>query len=287
MVPVVVGSSPIIHPYKFILLGYNNMAVIEVNNLSFCREKKFVFESISLTIKDGKITAIMGPSGCGKTTLFRLISNQLKCYTGSIKIRGKDIRDLSDNEIYLLRKDIGLLFQNGALFSDLTVYENIAFSVREHTDFTESLIKDLVLMKLQSVGLRKAGNLMPFQLSTGMAKRVALARAIVLDPRIIMYDEPFAGQDPISMSILIKLIKLLSKYSNMTTVIVSHDIHETLEIADYIYIINERRVVAEGTSNEIRNNSDNFVQSFVNMKVNYDETNCFLVEGYEENLFFD
>ncbi|HFL8819431.1 MAG TPA: ATP-binding cassette domain-containing protein [Candidatus Azoamicus sp. OHIO2] len=261
--------------------------MIEVNNLFFNREKKNIFEKLSLFIEKEKITAIMGPSGCGKTTLLKLISNQIKHYNGVIKIKGKDIRCFSKNEMYELRKDIGILFQNGALFSDLTVYKNVAFPIEEHTDFSKSLIRDLVLMKLQSVGLRKAWGLMPAQLSIGMAKRVALARAIALDPSIIMYDEPFAGQDPLSMSILIKLINLLNKFSRMTTVIVSHDIHETLEIADYVYIINERKIIAEGTVDEIRSNNDDFVQSFVHMKINYDETNEFLTEGYEKTLLFD
>ena len=263
------------------------MSIIEINDLSFNREGKPIFEKLSLVIREKKITAIMGPSGCGKTTLLKLISNQLTSYTGCIQIKRKNIASLTKAESYDLRKDIGILFQNGALFSDLTVYENIAFPIREHTALSSSLIRDLVLIKLQAVGLRKAGNLMPSQLSVGMAKRVALARAIALDPIIIMYDEPFSGQDPISMSILIKLINLLNKFSNMTTVIVSHDIQETFEIADYVYIINERKIVAEGTPIEVKNKKDDFIQAFVNAKFNNEETNYFLTDGYEKSLLFD
>lgn len=263
------------------------MSIIEVKNLSFKRDKKTIFENISLTIEEEKITAIMGPSGCGKTTLLKLISNQIKHYVGTIKIKGRNIRSFTAKELYSLRRDIGILFQSGGLFSDLTVYDNVAFPIREHTDLSKSLIRDLVLMKLQSVGLRKSALLMPHQLSIGMAKRVALARAIALDPSIIMYDEPFSGQDPISMSILIKLINLLNKFSRMTTVIVSHDIHETLEIADYVYIINDKKIVASGTPDEIRSKDDEFVQSFINMKIDYDDVNYFLSDDYEKTLLFD
>ncbi len=262
------------------------MGIIEIINLSFVRSGKPIFDNISLSIEKDKITAIMGPSGCGKTTLLKLISNQFDSYSGLITIKGKNIMDFTNHELLKLRRDLAFLFQSGALFSDLNVFENIAFPIKEHTDLSDSLIRDLVLMKLQSVGLRKVANLFPAQLSVGMAKRVALARTIALDPSIIMYDEPFAGQDPISVSLLLKLIKLLNKFSKMTTVIVSHDIYETLAIADYVYIINERKIIASGTPNEIRNKKDNFVQSFVNMKFTNDENTHFLIDGYEKDLFY-
>ena len=173
------------------------MSIIKIRNLSFSRERKVIFDKIALDVKEKKITAIMGPSGCGKTTLLKLISGQIRDYTsGFISVLGRDLSMLTDRELYFLRKNVGILFQNAALFSDLNVYDNIAFPMREHTDLSESLINDLVLMKLQSVGLRKVEGLMPAQLSMGMAKRVALARTIALDPAIIMYDEPFSGQDP-------------------------------------------------------------------------------------------
>lgn len=263
------------------------MSFIDVENLSFIRGKKKIFENISLKIEESKITAIIGPSGCGKTTLLKLISTQYVDYLGYLKFRGKDIKTFSDDEIYSFRKNIGILFQNGALFTDLTVYENIEFPIKEHTNLSDSLIKDLVFMKLQSVGLRKVDDLMPSQLSLGMAKRVALARAIALDPEIIMYDEPFAGQDPISMSILLKLIKLLNKCAKVTTIIVSHDILETLEIADYVYVINEKKVIEEGPPSFILNSTNSFVKSFVDIKYLQEDFNNSLFEGYEKKLLFD
>lgn len=261
------------------------MSIIEVDNLSFNIEKRNIFEKISFKIEQGKITAIMGPSGCGKTTLLKLIINQIKDYAGIIKINNKDIKLFSNDEIYSLRKNIGVLFQNSALFSDLTVYENIAFPIREHTNLSEKLIKDLVLMKLQSVGLRKVGYLMPSQLSGGMIKRAALARAISLDPGIIIYDEPFVGQDPISMSVLIKLIKLLNNLAKITTIIISHDIYETLSISDYVYIINDKRIVVEGKPWEILNSTDAFVKSFLNINLISKNGDSFLVKDYEKDLF--
>ncbi len=239
------------------------MSIIEIKNVYFKRINKIILEDISITIKKNQITTIMGPSGCGKTTLLKLINKQLVPNSGSIKINGTCLNKLNKYEINNIRKNMGLLFQNGALFTDLNVYENIAFSIKEHTNLSHDIIEDLVLMKLESVGLKHAKLLMPDQLSLGMVKRIALARTIALDPGIIMYDEPFSGQDPISINVLIKLILLLNKLSKITTIIVSHNIHETLAISDYIYIINNNKIIAEGTSNDIKKNKNHFVKKFI------------------------
>ncbi|HIH2763513.1 MAG TPA: ABC transporter ATP-binding protein [Candidatus Azoamicus sp.] len=256
-------------------------------NLNFQRSNKVIFDNLSLSIINEKITAIMGPSGCGKTTLLKLIGGQLKPNSGIIKVKGKDVNTLNKKELCDLRKDVGMLFQTGALFSDLNVYENVAFPIREHTNLTETLIKDLVSMKLHSVGLKGTEMLMPSQLSVGMAKRIALARTIALDPSIIMYDEPFSGQDPISMATLIKLIIMLNKSLRITTVIVSHDVYETMDIADYVYILNEKKIICEGKPDDIRNVDNNFVKYFINKKINYNDIIEDLDISYEKNFFYN
>lgn len=263
------------------------MAIIKIKDLYFKRENKVIFDDVSIDIRKDKITAIMGPSGCGKTTLLRLIGGQLEPCYGKIKVKNKDINNISKKEIFAIRKDIGMLFQNGALFSDLTVFNNVAFPVREHTNLSESFVRDLVLMKLHSVGLSGSAHLMPSQLSLGMAKRAALARAIALDPSIIMYDEPFSGQDPISVATLIKLINLLNKSLKITTIIVSHDVDETMSIADYVYIINNRRIIAEGQTKDIEKNTNEFVQCFVNRKVNNRKNVQYPEKSYEEALLYN
>lgn len=261
------------------------MSIIEIENLSFKHSDKIIFDKISLKIEENKITAIMGPSGCGKTTLLKLIGRQLTQNSGKIKIHDKEISQLKESELYTIRKNIGILFQNGALFSDLNVYENVAFPIREHTNLSEKLIRDLVLIKLQSVGLKNVYNLMPSELSIGMAKRTALARTIALDPSIIMYDEPFSGQDPISMATLMRLIKLLNKSLQTTTIIVSHDVIETMSIADYIYIINDKKIIDEGTSKNIEQSKNEFTQYFINKKINYEKINQSYKNIYESDLF--
>ncbi len=261
------------------------MSIIEIENLFFKHSNKTIFNNISINIKENKITALMGPSGCGKTTLLKLIGKQLNPLSGKIKIKNHDISKLSDNDLYKIRKDLGILFQNGALFSDLTVYENIAFPIREHTNLSEKLIRDLVLMKLQSVGLKNVHNLMPSELSIGMAKRTALARTIALDPSIIMYDEPFSGQDPISMATLMRLIKLLNKSLKTTTIVVSHDVAETMSIADYIYIINDKCIIDEGTPMQIEKSKNEFTQYFINKTINYEKNITLNDETYEKDLF--
>ena len=222
--------------------------LVEISKMSFQHENgRAVFRDVDVLIPRGKVTAIMGPSGTGKTTLLRLIGGQLIPTKGQIKVGGKIIHQLSRKDLYQLRKRMGMLFQTGGLFTHLNVYENVAFPLREHTKLSESMIHTLVLMKLQMVGLRGARRLMPSELSGGMARRVALARAIALDPELIMYDEPFTGQDPISMGVLVKLIRTLNDAFGLTSVIVSHDVQETLSIADYVYIISDKKLIGHGT----------------------------------------
>jgi phospholipid/cholesterol/gamma-HCH transport system ATP-binding protein len=216
-----------------------------------------------MVIPKGKITAILGPSGTGKTTLLRLIGGQLRPTQGRISVFSKPIHELNQHDLYQLRRRMGLLFQLGGLFTHLTVFENVAFPLREHTQLSESLIRTLVLMKLQMVGLRGASHLMPSELSGGMARRVALARAIALDPELIMYDEPFTGQDPISMGVLLKLVETLNQALELTTIIVSHDVQETLQIANYVYVIAGKKVIGHGQPKEILSNSSKQLQQFI------------------------
>lgn len=237
--------------------------LIEVRNMNFQRGTRWIFNDVDINIARGKITAIMGPSGTGKTTLLRLIGGQLRPDAGSIRVDGKEISRLNRNDLFAVRRKMGMLFQSGALFTDLSVYENVAFPLRVHTHLPESMIRDLVLMKLHAVGLRGARDLMPSELSGGMARRAALARAIVLDPQLIMYDEPFAGQDPISMGMLVQLIRLLNDALGLTAIIVSHDVHETASIADYIYVIADGKVIGSGTPDAVLNTEQPQVRQFI------------------------
>ena len=214
-----------------------NKNLIEVKNLTFKRGERVIYDNLNLKVQQGKITAIMGPSGIGKTTLLKLIGGQLYPEQGEILFDGQDICRLSNSELYEVRKRMGMLFQSGALFTDISTFDNVAFPIREHTRLPESLIRQIVLMKLEAVGLRGAADLMPSELSGGMARRAALARAIALDPDLIMFDEPFTGQDPISMGVIVSLIKRLNEALNLTSIVVSHDVQEVLSIADYAYII--------------------------------------------------
>lgn len=238
-------------------------SLVCVQNLSFSRGNKKIFNDISLEFERGKVTAIMGPSGTGKTTLLKLIGGQLFPEQGTIIVDGNNVHRLRRSELYNLRKRMGMLFQSGALLTDMSVFDNVAFPLREHTHLPESMIRTLVLMKLQAVGLRGARNLMPNELSGGMARRVALARAIALDPMMIMYDEPFTGQDPISKGALVHLIKSLNTILGLTSIIVSHDVQETAAIADYIYVISEGKVVGQGTPKEIEQSESEWVQQFM------------------------
>ena len=237
--------------------------LVEIENLTFTRGDRVIYDDISLSIPKGKVTAIMGPSGIGKTTLLRLIGGQIKPDSGKILFAGKNIPLLSRADLYEARKSMSMLFQSGALFSEMSVYDNIAFPIREHTQLSEDIIEKIVLMKLEAVGLRGARNLQPSELSGGMARRVALARAIALDPELILYDEPFAGQDPISMGVIVRLIRSLSDALGLTSVVVSHDVPEVMSIADYIYIVAEKKIIGHGTPEQIRLDTSPLVQQFV------------------------
>lgn len=237
--------------------------LVKIRGLHFSRANRVIFDGVDLDIPRGKITAIMGPSGTGKTTLLRLIAAQLYPSSGTVELNGQNVHQLSRGDLYELRKCIGMLFQSGALFTDLSVYENVAFPLREHTDLPENLIRTLVLMKLEAVGLRGARNLMPNELSGGMARRVALARAIALDPMMIMYDEPFAGQDPISMGALVKLIRLLNDALGLTSIVVSHDIVETTSIADQLCLISEGKIVEQGPPQQLQQSSSEWTRQFM------------------------
>ncbi len=236
---------------------------VEIRDVHFSRNERKIFDGINIDIPEGKIVAVMGPSGTGKTTLLRLISGLLKPDQGSIHVQGEDVPQLGRNALYKLRRKMGMLFQSGALFTDMTVFENVAFALREHTKLPESIIRDIVLMKLEAVGLRGARDLMPRELSGGMNRRIALARSIALDPELILYDEPFTGQDPISMGVIIRLIKQLHDALGLTSVIVSHDIAETASIADYIYLISDGKVVGQGTPDELDKTSNPQVTQFI------------------------
>ena len=242
------------------------MPLITIQDIHFSRGQNTIFDGVDIDIPRGKITAIMGPSGTGKTTLLKLIGGQLVPQKGRILYRGENIPTMSVKKLYRIRKQMGMLFQSGALLTDMSVFENVAFPLRVHTRLPEEIIRHLVLLKLEAVGLRGAKNLMPAQLSGGMARRVALARAIALDPQVIMYDEPFTGQDPISMGVLLRLIRQLNKLLGLTSIIVSHDVQETLSIADQVYILARGRVKASGTPEQIRQHSSQWVQQFINGK---------------------
>jgi phospholipid/cholesterol/gamma-HCH transport system ATP-binding protein len=237
--------------------------LVEIRDLHFARGERAIFDGVDIDIAQGKVTAIMGPSGCGKTTLLRIIGGQVKPDKGTVKFDGQNVPSLRRKDLFELRKRMGLLFQSGALFTDLTVFENVAFPLRAHTRLSEELIRDLVIMKLEAVGLRGARHLMPSELSGGMNRRAALARTIALDPEMIMFDEPFAGQDPISMGVLVKLIRALNQALGITTIIVSHDVHETATIADYIYVFAKGKIIGHGTPQEVLNHSSPEVQQFM------------------------
>jgi len=237
--------------------------LIKIRDLHFQRGDKVIFNGVDIDIYAGKVTAIMGPSGTGKTTLLKLIGGQLKPSRGVIEVDGQDIHKLSRKALYAMRKRMGMLFQSGALLTDINVYENVAFPLREHTTLPETMIRDLVLMKLQSVGLRNAREMMPAELSGGMARRVALARATALDPMMIMYDEPFTGQDPISMGTIVNLIRRINDAMGLTSIIVSHDVAETAEIADEIYLLSGGKVIEQGTPEQLKKSQSGWVEQFM------------------------
>ena len=220
-------------------MSADNAYAVELKGVSFKRGTRSIFNNVDILIPRGKVTGIMGPSGCGKTTLLRLMGMQLRPSSGEVWVNGQNLPTLSRSDLFDARKHMGVLFQSGALFTDLHVFENVAFPLRVHTQLPEEMIRDIVLLKLQAVGLRGAIDLMPDELSGGMKRRVALARAIALDPQILMYDEPFVGQDPIAMGVLVRLIRLLNDALGITSIVVSHDLAETASIADYLYVVGD------------------------------------------------
>ncbi|MBU6467680.1 MAG: ABC transporter ATP-binding protein [Betaproteobacteria bacterium] len=237
--------------------------LVEIANLNFGYNSRLVLKGINLTVPKGSLVAIMGLSGCGKTTLLRLMGGQLRASEGTVTVAGEKLNDLSQAELYRFRRKLGMLFQFGALFTDLSVFDNVAFQMREHTDLSETFIQDLTLLKLNAVGLRGMHHMMPSELSGGMARRVALARAIALDPQLMLYDEPFTGLDPISLGVIGQLIRKLNDTLGTTSVLVTHDVQESLKIVDYIYFVSDGVIVAQGTPDEIRGSDLPFVHQFI------------------------
>ena len=238
--------------------------LVEISNLEFSYGPRKLLKGLNLGIPRGKVVAILGASGSGKSTLLRLIGGQATPDRGTVRVDGQNVHELGTRALYTLRRKMGMMFQAGGLFTDMSVYENIAFPMREHTELPEELIRDLVLMKLNAVGLRNAHRLKPAEISGGMARRVAVARAVALDPELIMYDEPFAGLDPISMGVIANLIRQLNDALGSTSILVSHDVHECFAIADYVYFMSAGKIVAEGTPADLRVSQDPYVKQFVN-----------------------
>ncbi len=245
----------------------NPSPLVEIDNVNFAYGKRAILKGISLTVPRGKVIAIMGGSGCGKTTLLRLIGGQLRASAGRVMVGGEDVGTMSSEAMYAMRRKMGMLFQFGALFTDMTVFDNVAFQLREHTDLPELMIRDLVLMKLNAVGLRGTAKLFPAELSGGMARRVALARAAALDPMLIMYDEPFAGLDPISLAVIGQTIRRLNDALGATSIVVTHDVIESLQIVDYLYFVSDGRIVGHGTPDEIRASNEPFIRQFVHAEL--------------------
>jgi len=262
-------------------------SLVDIKNITFKRDDRTIYDNISLSIPKGKVTAIMGPSGIGKTTLLRLIGGQLKPESGQILFDGQNIPTMDRTALYEARKRMSMLFQSGALFTEMSVYDNIAFPIREHSKLSEEVIEKMVLMKLEAVGLRGARHLKPSELSGGMSRRAALARAIALDPELILYDEPFAGQDPISMGVIVRLIKSLNDALGLTSVVVSHDVPEVMSIADYIYIIAEQKIIGQGTPDEIRANQSPLVKQFVQGESDGPVPFHFKAPAYQSELIGD
>jgi len=240
--------------------------IVRVRDLRFAFGPRVIYDGVDIDIPRGKVTAIMGPSGTGKTTLLRLIGGQWRPQSGNIEFDGIDVHKQSRDGLFELRKRMGMLFQNGALLTDLTVFENVAFPLREHSGLPERMIRDIVLMKLEAVGLRGAAGLYPEQISGGMSRRVALARAVALEPALVMYDEPFTGQDPISMGVLMRLVRTLNEALGLTSILVSHDVQEVLSISDYAYVIAGGKVLERGTPEQIRTSQSAMVRQFLDGK---------------------
>ena len=237
--------------------------LVRVRGLRFAFGPRVIFDGVDMDIRRGRVTAVMGPSGIGKTTLLRLIGGQYRPDAGTIEVDGVNVHELSRAELFAFRKRMGMMFQNGALLTDLTIFENVAYPLREHTTLPEAMIRDIVLMKLHAVGLRGAHDLMPHQVSGGMQRRIAFARSVALDPTLVMYDEPFTGQDPMSLGVLSRLVRRLNDALGLTSIIVSHDVPETLAISDDVYMISEGKIVGNGTSQAIRASNSAWVQQFI------------------------
>ena len=266
------------------LLGDNSENLIEIRDLKYSRGPRAIFDGLNLSIKRGEITAIMGPSGTGKTTLLRLITRQLIPQQGAIYIDGIDIANLSQRELYQLRQRFGMLFQNGALLTDLSVFENVAFPLREHTKLSQRLIRHIVLTKLHAVGLRGAAAMMPAELSGGMARRVALARAMVMDPDILIYDEPFVGLDPISMGVIVRLVRRMNDALGITSIVVSHDVEEIATVADRSFLLSNGKVAASGSPDELRTANSDLVRQFMHGMADGPVAFHYDAPSYEEQL---
>ena len=238
--------------------------LVELKNLSFGYGERVILEGVSLVVPRGKVTALMGASGGGKTTILRLIGGQNRAQSGQLLFDGDDVTPMNQSQMYAARRRMGMLFQFGALFADLSVFDNVAFPLREHTDLSEDLIRDIVLMKLNTVGLRGARDLMPSEVSGGMARRIALARAIALDPDLVMYDEPFSGLDPISLGTAARLIRQLNDTMGLTSIFVSHELEQTFAIADHVIILANGKIAAQGTPDHVRHSTDPLVYQYVN-----------------------
>lgn len=258
--------------------------LVDVDAVDFAYGKRSILKGISLTVPKGKVVAIMGGSGCGKTTLLRLIGGQLKVSKGAIRVDGQDVASLDRDDLYALRRKMGMLFQFGALFTDMSVFDNVAFQLREHTELPEDMIRDLVLMKLHAVGLRGAAKLFPSELSGGMARRVALARAVALDPMLIMYDEPFAGLDPISLAVVGQTIRKLNDALGATSIVVTHDVVESLQIVDYLYFISDGRIVGHGTPTEIKASEEPYIKQFVHAEMDGPVPFHYPANSYQDDL---
>lgn len=262
----------------------NTKPLVEFKDVSFSYGANQILKGVSMSMHRGQVIAIMGGSGSGKTTLLRLIGGEVKPSSGSVEVAGQIVHELNRNKLFKLRRKMGMLFQFGALFTDLSVFDNVAFQMREHTDLSETMIRDLVLMKLHAVGLRGAHHLMPAELSGGMARRVALARSIALDPMLIMYDEPFTGLDPISLSVIGSLIRRLTDALGMTSILVTHDVQESLQIVDHVYFLADGVIVAHGTPDEVRKSETPFVHQFVHGELDGPVPFHYKAQGYSEDL---
>ena len=262
-----------------------NAPIVEIDHVTFGYDAgRPVLQGVSLRIEPGSVVGIMGQSGCGKTTLLRIIAGWLKAGAGRTRVLGEAVEELDGKSIFALRRKMGMLFQFGALFTDMTVFDNVAFQMREHTDLPPDLVSDLVMLKLEAVGLRGAAQLMPSELSGGMARRVALARAIALDPRLMLYDEPFTGLDPISLGVIARLIRTLNDSLGQTSIVVSHDVEECFGIVDYVYFMSAGRIVAEGRPQEMRCSGEAFVKQFVRGEPDGPIPFHYPAPGYEADL---